>query len=99
MWVREAWVGIVLPLSPRHRHGAWRTIGVLTGPRSRLGTLWAFLAGRMERITGYAVEVDEAISELERHRPKTAQWWRDNGAHLLGGETMLIFDEDSCQPS
>lgn len=43
-WVREAWVGLVLPLK-ESRLTIVTPAGVLSGPRSPMGLFWASLTG------------------------------------------------------
>src|SRR5687768_10980874 len=62
-WVREAWVGVVLPL----KEAPLRTmpsIGVLSGPKSALGWLWASLTGATLNATGYLTPAAQAIEIL-----------------------------------
>ena len=50
-WVREAWVGLVLPLKEPTLTTV-PTAGVLSGPRSAMGMFWASLAGAPVCTTG-----------------------------------------------
>lgn len=95
-WVREAWVGLDLPVTTRRPFGRWIGLGVLSSPRTMAGRLWAVLTGRTIRVTGYRVIAREAVALLEDHRPEAAQWWRDNAAHLLGGRQAFVFDSEAC---
>lgn len=63
-WVREAWVGLTLPLLEADCDctGADQ-IGVLGGPPSP------------EHFDGFAVLFETAVAALEEKNPKAAQWW------------------------
>src|SRR5262245_40243771 len=97
--VREAWVGLVLPLSggPRGRRNVWYGAGVLSGPKSFLGSLIAWLSGGYERLDGYPVEVLTAVEILSRTNPEAAQWWRQNAPHLMKPGRRFVFDAEACQ--
>jgi len=94
-WVRDAWIGLTLPLACA---GVRETLGfgVVTGPRSRLGELWAGLRGRWSPVSGYVIEADLAVELLGFVRPDAAGWWRDNvGAVVASGRTF-VFDTAAC---
>lgn len=58
LWVREHWVGLQLPLA--QRKGApisFLTSGVLSGPKGFLSCLRSMLAGKLERQSGFVVEI------------------------------------------
>jgi len=94
LWVREAWIGLDLPVRGSVRSFAWRTSGVITGPKSLLGKIWAGLTGNFQRIEGYRVSARQAIDILDAKRPDAADWWRQNASHLLSGN--FIFDNAAC---
>jgi len=79
VWVREKWLGLELPLADGDRgvREAY-TSEVLTGPRNRFTAAWWGLPGRLQRQSGYAVDVHEALDILERAAPDAALWWRQN---------------------
>ena len=95
--VREAWVGLLLPL-PRWpaQPKAWRSAGVLTGPRTLLARLSALFSGKLNRSSGYAVLVLEALAALERARPDAAAWWRQNTPHLVRPGKVFVFAAEVC---
>jgi hypothetical protein len=95
--VREAWVGLVLPIVGRRSFRLW-TSGVLTGARTPWGRLWAALRGRWRKREGYAVDAAEAIRLLALERADAAQWWRENASHLIASRRRFLFDRDVCQP-
>jgi hypothetical protein len=95
-WVREAWVGLVLPL----KETALRTMprcGVLSGPRSDLAMLWASLTGSPVTTTGYLTHAAEAIEILGRAKPAAAAWWREQAPKFLRDEAEFLFDAPACQ--
>ena len=95
--VREAWVGLVLPLAsatPHRMRAAGQ--GVLTGPKSRLGSLLRGLINP-HIVEGYAVEALQAFEVLARYRPSAAQWWQENTPHLFRPGTRLMFHAEACE--
>ncbi|GAB5446078.1 hypothetical protein [Gymnodinialimonas sp.] len=95
-WVRQAWVGVVLPLA-LPEVATWETVGVLSGPRTWLGQLFHGWFGRRETLMGYCVFADEAITILACHAPEAARWWRDNAPHLRAPQETLLFEERACR--
>lgn len=95
-WVREAWVGLVLPLK-EPTLATLPTAGVLTGPRSAMGTFWASLAGAPVCTTGYLTPAARAIEILERAQPKAAAWWREHAPKFLREEAEFLFDAPACE--
>lgn len=98
LWVREAWIGMVLPLAGEQSYGEWRVVGVLTGPRTCLGLVFSRLRGRTRLQTGYLVWSGEAICLLERHHPEAARWWRMHTSYATPGAPGFIFDAPACRP-
>jgi len=97
--VREAWIGLELPLPPGrlgHRRG-WLTTGVVSGPRTWWQRVIGVLGGRVHAYSGYAVDGLEAVNVLALKDPLAATWWRENCAHLLDGKRHLVFPADVCQ--
>jgi hypothetical protein len=96
-WVREKWVGLELPLLVGSAHNV-HTFGVLSGPRGFFSALWRLVTGHSTRRRGYAVEVDAAMSVLERAHPDAAAWWRTNAPHLFTRGRFFLFREEECRP-
>ena len=97
-WVREQWVGLVLPLAKRGRRARSRRVfGVLSGPRDFFTRWLAVLRGRAGRETGYVVRVLEAIAVLEKKSPEAAAWWRTNVPHMTSPFRCFVFSESVCQ--
>lgn len=79
-WVREEWVGLVLPLDEP----------------SEKGFQMGVLGGLSENIGGYTVLGKVAIEHLEAKSPKAAGWWRENVSNILSASTHLVFDKNVC---
>ncbi len=91
--VREAWVGIVLPLAlPEKRQGL--NTGVLTGPKMPLTRLLWHLTGRYSQTVGYLVESAVAISILSQQHPSAAQWRQQNTPEFLKPGRLFMFAAD-----
>ncbi len=61
-WVRDAWVGLSLPVDPNP-----------VGPR-QIGVL----GGKAENLGGYHVHTQEALKILAEKNEAAAQWWLDH---------------------
>ena len=95
--VREAWVGVRLPLPFLvTKSKAWRSAGVMTGPRTLVEKFSALWSGKLERKPGYAVRVMDAMTALEQVHPEAASWWRQNTPHLLRPGKCFVFAADVC---
>jgi hypothetical protein len=97
-WVRQAWVGLDLPVVRNARSGAYLGFDVLSGPKSPLGGLWGLLRGKARRITGYPVYAASAVDVLAVSNPDAAVWWRENAPHLLRPGRIFLCNEDACSP-
>jgi hypothetical protein len=81
--VREAWVGLTLPLSdPTPR--TFEPIGILSHTKQ---------APRV----GYQVEGWRAVDILDEKAPWAAAWWREKAPHVLASCYQLIFSADVCE--
>ncbi|MBQ1499471.1 MAG: hypothetical protein IIZ38_14255 [Sphingomonas sp.] len=96
LWVREAWIGAALPLAKGRASGTWRSIGVLSTPRTCLGAIWSFLF-RARRVEGYLVPSAEAIRRLALRSPEAAEWWRTHTGFADSESTHFIFDAPACR--
>ena len=98
LWVRKAWVGLVLPLADGE-NGPRRvpTSGVMTGPRGFFDILWRLLFDPFPSSWQYIVAVDEAIDILAESDPEAAAWWEVNAPHLVGKGRNFGFAEDVCE--
>jgi hypothetical protein len=95
LWVREAWVGIDLPVARRGALRSYRGVGVLSGPKTFWKKVWGLMRGQTVRTRGYPVRTATAVELLSASAPAAADWWRENTPHLLGG--FLIFEEKACR--
>jgi hypothetical protein len=96
--VREAWVGLVLPL--RAGEAGPREIltkGVLTGPRSYLGYLFARLLRRFKVVHGFCVDAVGAVQVLARHDARAADWWQTHAPAFVQPGATLIFHAEVCE--
>ena len=96
--VREAWVGLVLPVADVPRP-AVRTFPVGSlAKRSLWHTLQKlFKRELVEQPTPvYSVSFLEAVGVLEKSNPVAAQWYRANCAHTLQAGYFLGFAMHSC---
>ena len=97
--IREAWVGIVLPLVPRHlRPIGSRQFGVLSGPKTPLMLKIAgvFGLGKVHPKV-YLVDARTALRLLAEHAPLAEAWWRSNTPHLYRDGILLGFAEYVCE--
>jgi hypothetical protein len=95
-WVRTTWVGITLPLAvPGVR--AIDTMGVLSRPKTWIGSFFAQVTGRTQREQGYIVNAYQAVEILATHSPAIANWWRENAASAISPGMYLLFPAENCQ--
>src|SRR5258708_5296289 len=81
--VREAWVGLTLPLTvPTPR--MFEPDGVLSRTK------------QSPRV-GYPVEGSQAVEILAEKAPWAAEWWRENAPHVLAPYYDLIFSAEVCE--
>ena len=85
-WVRQAWIGLELPLSgfqPAPVAGAFE--GVI----SRQPV--------MEGYEGYAVDGRIAVDLLRVKDLAAALWWEKHAPYVLENNVRLIFEKEVCQ--
>ncbi len=96
--VRRAWVGLVLPVPDKYaKRQELPMVGVLSGPRSLLGILFAAVTGRIQHVPGYAVAADTAVEILGKHAPEAASWWRQNAARSIQPGRHFVFAQEACE--
>lgn len=95
-WVRDAWIGLSLPLADDQKH-RWWGLGVLSGPNNAFLQLWALVLGKGIRLTGFSVNAKAAVDLLEDGHPTAAGWWRQHTPDLVGGNRNFVFDADACE--
>ncbi len=81
LWVRQAWVGLTLPIREL--------------PSEEEGFQFGAMGGRPENIGGYCVDVEEALRALEIKNPEVAEWWRNNPLLILADR--LSFARSVCR--
>src|SRR5436190_21000433 len=93
--VREAWIGLELPLSSNPLVGPGRrsffTGGVISGPRGWWQPLVQLVRGQLARQSGYAVNALEAVNTLRTKNEAAGHWRRPCCRHLLNGMRSLAF--------
>jgi len=94
VWVRECWVGLVLPLADGYDQAIEaETHGVLSSPRTAFGQFLSSLLDRPKVETGYIVDSLRAIEILAESSPEAANWWRVHCPDsILSGE-QFVFHE------
>ena len=97
LWVREKWVGLCLPVADGRGPRDAYVSGVLSGPRNRFFAYVRRAFGNLSKQTGYAVNVRDAISELEKAAPDAAAWWRNDASRLLAPDRKLLFRTAYCE--
>jgi hypothetical protein len=98
LWVREKWVGLVLPICGPPIPRTYRTVGVVTGPSSLLGRLFAILRRRTKKTPGYVVSGEAAFVALEDVSPDAAAWLRANAPGFFQSGQYLVFQDSVCTP-
>lgn len=96
--IREAWIGLEIPVPSRFLglRGGFG-FGVLSGPTSWFGILFAIVTGRASRDVGYIVEADLALSLLSAKSPEAAAWWRQHAPRVVAPGRYLMFAADACE--
>lgn len=81
--VRQAWIGLEMPLSLNQppRGAVFR--GVLNGAPERCN------------VGGFAVDGRIAIEMLQQKNPTAAEWWKKNAPQVF--KTPLVFSKSACQ--
>ncbi len=83
--IRQAWVGLELPLARGQAKGRFQnTVGVLSNQPTRCGE-------------SYAVDGPEAVRILAATAPEAAAWWRLNAPHVVVGGYFLVFPAEVCE--
>jgi hypothetical protein len=95
--IRQAWVGLEIPVPARFA-GRCRgfQVGVLSGPKSRIGALFAIFFGRAQREVGYIVEAKVAVDLLASRSPEAAEWWRQIAPRFIEPGRYFMFAAECC---
>lgn len=97
LWVREAWIGLILPMAPGGDKRRRSSFGVLSAPRTRVGALLGTLFNT-RWVDGYVVPSAEAIRLLAMRNPGAANWWRTHTGFADCERAAFIFDAPACRP-
>ena len=85
-WVRDAWIGVDVPLSPDHQN---------EGPQLYTGSGVYQDPGKYQ-LDSYRVLSMEAIDALAQKDSRAANWWKQN-THFYDPRGSFLFDASSCQ--
>lgn len=81
LWVREKWVGLVLPVAENDDGVGSLQVGVR--------------GGRAQNLGGYEIETQKAIELLEEISPNAALWWKNNmNLEII---PRLVFRREVCE--
>ena len=96
--IRQAWIGLEIPVHPQFagRRKAFG-VGVLTGPKSWFGQLFAILFARAQREDGYIVEARIAVDLLSGRSPEAANWWRQHASSFIAPGKYFLFAAEACE--
>lgn len=94
--IREAWVGLVLPLK-RKNPQRYLGSGVLSGPRNMLQSLAHLITFRLKMQYGFVVPSVAAVEILEKAQPRAARWWRENAPHNVRPGRYFLFSVECCE--
>ena len=109
-WVREEWVGLVLPLpeGPMGRRRLLNMSAVLPPSRGFLSSLfesslypwlihlYAWLTQSLMKVDGYAVEALRAVEILSVDSPEAAAWWHQHAPSLMKPGRLFVFHAEVC---
>ena len=99
--VRQAWVGLVLPLASEASEGPVEVTGhgVLSRrPKvSPFRWLWRQLFGRPTASVQYSVPADEAMAILAEVESDAARWWQDHAPYLFVVGDRFGFAAEVCE--
>ena len=95
-WVREAWVGLTLPLGdyPPGDPKLLHRFGVTSSWRKRF---FPWTAPRFQLADFFPVSASKSIEVLQKTEPDAAWWWTENTPHLLHPTARLMFRRDECE--
>jgi hypothetical protein len=83
--IRQAWIGVELPLRRWEKEPAFHdSVGVLSEQKPR-------------KDYGYLVDGRIAVQHLAALSPEAAQWWRENAPHVLERGYRLLFPAAVCE--
>ena len=94
-WVREAWVGVVIPLLDDVATAQEIPVVSVYDTAQHSGMPPQSNATDLPHGTwrGYTVLAIDAFDALQVLRPDAAEWWFENLPHLLDPNQYFVFDE------
>lgn len=96
--VRKAWVGLELPLAAGETTArSARTVGVISGAKSRLDHVTHGVEDTAVTRRGYVVDAHGALEVLALHEPDAAAWWEQNAPHAVRRGRKLMFAAHVCR--
>ena len=98
--VREAWVGLLLPLKKKYKPVPTKipVFGLLTAPKSVIGQIIALILGRYDGFKEvYLVDSVGAIEVLKTKDAEAAQWWLVHAPHTISPRKSFGFEVDVCE--
>ena len=94
-WVREQWVGLVIPLAEGYDGlTETETSGVLSSARTEIGQFLSSIFDRPQIELGYVVDSLIAIEILAKSSPKAADWWRVHSPDFVVTGAQFVFDKN-----
>lgn len=82
LWVRQAWIGLEIPLSPIQPKPGDTFLEVIDKTTPRQGT------------DGFAVNARVAIDLLSEYNPPAAAWWKREESWVMLHE--FVFNKEAC---
>jgi hypothetical protein len=97
--VRQAWLGVVLPLAPGQRgpvqlHAAAQN----EWQETWFTRFWRYVTTWRLQNAAYLVSVDDALIALEKTFPDAAHWFKRNRPEWCGQNLVFQFSTDCCEP-
>lgn len=97
LWVREKWLGLELPIYGLALPRIYNTVGVVTGPSSRLGYLFAVLR-RRSKTSGYLVDGEARAHCSCGSESRSSRLVARQCTKFPSGNRCLVFCDSARQP-
>jgi hypothetical protein len=96
--VRQAWVGLELPLASGARRVWFVPAGDCTGLTAASRSFGASLCSALTRrwVRGYLVHAPRALALLAAKDPAAVRWWRDHSSSAWKPGRKFTFPRDVC---
>jgi hypothetical protein len=97
--VREAWVGLVLPLEEGlfSQPGVYKTVGPLSEFKSKIASVVPRDALQVGSTEGFIVQAVKAFEILAESSPDAARWWKKHTPQLFQPDRWLCFHTEVCE--